>query len=66
MNENIIDFIILTCNDNKFYHVHATGERGFLWVPDKLKQAGFDKKRYPDIHILEYIYNMLSLCRRRI
>ena len=61
MNLNIINFIMRTCKDNKFYHVHATGDRGFLWVPDKLKEAGFDNEKNPDIHILQYIYNMPKL-----
>lgn len=61
MNENIIDFIMLTHKDNKFYHVHATGDRGYLWVPDKLKQAGFENEKYTDIQVLKYIYNMPKL-----
>lgn len=58
MNENLISFIMQTCKDNKFYHVHATGERGYLWVPTKLKEAGFEEEKYPQIQVLKYIYNM--------
>lgn len=61
MNENIIDLILLTHKDKKFYHVHATGDRGYLWVPEKLKQAGFENEKFPDIHILKYIHNMPKL-----
>jgi UDP-N-acetylglucosamine--N-acetylmuramyl-(pentapeptide) pyrophosphoryl-undecaprenol N-acetylglucosamine transferase len=58
MNETLISFIMQTCEDNKFYHIHATGERGYLWVPAKLKEAGFEKEKYPQIQVLQYIYHM--------
>lgn len=58
MNQNFISFILKTCDDHKFYHIHATGTRGYLWVPDKLKEAGFIESEHPDIQVREYIYNM--------
>ncbi|MBR2742670.1 MAG: undecaprenyldiphospho-muramoylpentapeptide beta-N-acetylglucosaminyltransferase [Clostridia bacterium] len=61
MNENFISFITKTCADRKFYHIHATGTRGYLWVPDKLKEAGFSAEEYPDVQVREYIYNMPQL-----
>ena len=61
MNENFISFITKTCADRKFYHIHATGTRGYLWVPDKLKEAGFNAEEDPDVQVKEYIYNMPEL-----
>ncbi len=61
MNNNFIDFILKTCGDDKFYHIHATGTRGYLWVPDKLKKAGFIESDHPNIQVREYIYDMPTL-----
>jgi len=61
MNENFIDFIAKTGTDKKFYHVHATGTRGYLWVPDKLREAGFIESENPHVQVKEYIYNMPDL-----
>ncbi|MDP4152652.1 MAG: undecaprenyldiphospho-muramoylpentapeptide beta-N-acetylglucosaminyltransferase [Bacillota bacterium] len=57
-NNAIIDFIALHSKKEKYRHTHACGERGFKWVPEKLKEKGIDLKKYPNLDIREYIYNM--------
>jgi UDP-N-acetylglucosamine--N-acetylmuramyl-(pentapeptide) pyrophosphoryl-undecaprenol N-acetylglucosamine transferase len=38
--------------------LHATGERGWKWVPKRLKEAGIELEKYPHIQVVPYIYNM--------
>lgn len=42
-------------------HIHATGEYGWTWMPDYVKELGVDLTSCPGIDMREYIYNMPTL-----
>ena len=54
VNRLFCDFIIRNNKSGEFYHTHATGSRGWKWMPDTLKENGFDSR----IQVMEYIYDM--------
>ena len=56
INEAIVDYLIEN-KDKKINFMISTGQNG-LWVPDKLKEAGIDSEKYPNIKIRTYIDDM--------
>lgn len=58
INKTMISFISLIKNDLSLRLLHATGDRGWKWVPEKIAETGVDLSRYPHIKIEPYIYNM--------
>lgn len=58
INKVMIDFIGLIKDEGKFQFLHTTGDRGWLWMPQKIKEAGIDLEKYPDIRVKQYIFNM--------
>lgn len=54
--------VVETLKDNKELRlIHATGERGWLWVPKKLKERDIDIENSDNIKIEKYIYNMPTI-----
>ncbi len=58
VNENMVDVIVKNSKQNDFYHTHATGSFGYKWMPDLLKEHGFDINKKSNIDVKEYIYDM--------
>ena len=61
MNKKIARFFVREAEDGLFRHVHATGSYGWRWMPDYVRQQGFDPEQNPQIEMREYIYNMPQL-----
>ena len=59
MNETMADMMRLEQRDNfPFHHIHATGNFGKEWMPQRVKNNGVDYETVPELDIREYIYNM--------
>ena len=61
----MVDVIARNAKSQDFYHTHATGSFGYKWMPEKLKEKGFDIDEKSHIDVKEYIYDMplrLSAC----
>ena len=59
MNETMADMMRLEQEDNfPFHHIHATGNFGKEWMPQRVKNNGVDYETVPELDIREYIYNM--------
>ena len=59
MNETMADMMRLEQEDNfPFHHIHATGNFGKEWMPQRVKNNGVDYETVPELEIREYIYNM--------
>jgi UDP-N-acetylglucosamine--N-acetylmuramyl-(pentapeptide) pyrophosphoryl-undecaprenol N-acetylglucosamine transferase len=58
INLAMIDVIDKLKDDKRLMFVHATGERGYLWMPDKLKEHGIDINNLDNIRVEKYIYDM--------
>lgn len=58
VNKMFIPFILKNYKSGDFYHTHATGSFGFRWMPQQLKEGGFDISDNSRIKIMEYIYDM--------
>ena len=59
MNKKIARFMALECQDGApFQHIHATGNYGWKWMPDFVREQGADLEKYPAIDMREYIYDM--------
>jgi UDP-N-acetylglucosamine--N-acetylmuramyl-(pentapeptide) pyrophosphoryl-undecaprenol N-acetylglucosamine transferase len=58
INEAMVDFIAVNAKAKDFYQTHATGERGWEWMPEEVKKKGVDLSKSPDIDMREFIYNM--------
>ncbi len=41
-----------------YHHIHATGNDGWSWMPELVRQQGVDLAATPDLEMKEYIYNM--------
>ena len=65
INKLFVDFIVKNDKKQDFMHTHATGGYGYKWMPEELKNRGFDIENDAKIQVLEYIYDMplrLSAC----
>lgn len=58
VNKMFIPFILKNYKSGDFYHTHATGTYGFRWMPQQLKEGGFDISDNSRINVMEYIYDM--------
>jgi UDP-N-acetylglucosamine--N-acetylmuramyl-(pentapeptide) pyrophosphoryl-undecaprenol N-acetylglucosamine transferase len=58
INQAMVDFIAKNNKNKDFYHVHATGERGWDWMPEALKGEGFDVRQKGNISVQPYLYDM--------
>ena len=58
INQTMVDFIVQNAREGAFYHTHATGERGWKWMPQKLKEKGFDVEQPGPIKVSQYLYDM--------
>ena len=59
MNETMADMMPLEQKDGfPFHHIHATGNFGREWMPQRVKDNGVDWENCPALDIREYIYNM--------
>ncbi|MBQ8600475.1 MAG: undecaprenyldiphospho-muramoylpentapeptide beta-N-acetylglucosaminyltransferase [Clostridia bacterium] len=58
VNKAMVDFIAENNKKGDFCHTHATGERGWKWMPEKLKEKGFDVKKEGPIRVQPYLYDM--------
>jgi len=58
INKCVIDLLGLIKDEHGVQYLHATGERGYLWVPEKIAEAGIDLSRYPELRVEKYIYDM--------
>ncbi len=58
VNKMFIPFILKNYKSGDFYHTHATGSYGFRWMPQQLKEGGFDISDNSRINVMEYIYDM--------
>ena len=41
-----------------FHHIHAVGQYGWEWMPEKVRQMGVDLENAKSIDMREFIYNM--------
>ncbi len=58
LNLNLLDFMLETKDDKRFYHVHATGDRGYLWFPQMMREKGLDPDDKSKLRVVPYLYNM--------
>ena len=58
INKTMIAFLQKIKDEGEFQFLHSTGERGWLWMPEKIKEAGIEIADYPHLQVKEYIYNM--------
>lgn len=58
INEAMVDFIAQNAKNQDFYHTHATGERAWGWMPQTLKEKGFDVNEKGPISVQQYLYDM--------
>lgn len=58
LNLDILDFMAETKEDDRFYHVHATGDRGYLWFPDKMREKGLVLRDAGRVRVVPYLFNM--------
>lgn len=58
VNKTMVDFIAKNHRQGDFHHTHATGERGWKWMPEKLKEKGFDVEKEGPIKVQPYLYDM--------
>ncbi len=58
INRAMVDFIAKNAKKKDFYHTHATGDRGWGWMPDALRDKGFDVEKRGPISVQPYLYDM--------
>lgn len=58
MNKCIAEFLKLECRDDAWQHIHATGQFGYKWMPDYVKEQGVDLKEHKNIDMRDYITDM--------
>ncbi len=58
INQTMVDFIAKNAVTGDFVHTHATGDRGWKWMPEKLKEKGFDVEQEGRIKVAPYLYDM--------
>lgn len=58
INRAMVDFIAQNARQKDFYHTHATGDRGWGWMPDALRDRGFDVGQKGSISVQPYLYDM--------
>lgn len=58
MNKHICDVFRLESRDDAWQHIHATGQYGYKWMPEYVKENGVDLKEHTNIDMREYITDM--------
>lgn len=58
INEAVADVMEIHLGQNKYYHIHATGQYGIKWMPKLLKSKGIDLEKEKNITLREYIDDM--------
>jgi len=54
-NEVVADVLVRESEARAVQHVHVTGARGMVWMPDLMKQKGLDFSAHPELQMPEYI-----------
>ncbi len=54
-NEVVADVLVRESHHGKWQHVHVTGTRGMVWMPDLMKEKGLDFDKHPELQMPEYI-----------
>lgn len=58
INRAMVEFIAENAKKKDFYHTHATGDRGWSWMPEALRDKGFDVEKKGAISVQAYLYDM--------
>ena len=58
INRAVLEFLDRLCATEKFQYLHATGERGWLWMPKSIEERGIDLSCHKNISVVDYIYDM--------
>lgn len=58
VNRAMVDFIAENLRRRDFYHTHATGDRGWEWMPEALREKGYRADTDPMIAVKPYLYDM--------
>ena len=58
INRAMVEFISKNAKKKDFYHTHATGDRGWGWMPDALRDQGFDVEKKGTVSVQPYLYDM--------
>lgn len=58
INEAVAGLIAHYAESDKYYHLHATGKRGYEDTLNLLKEKGIDVSKHSNVEIREYIDNM--------
>lgn len=61
INRAMIEVFRLLKDCDDLHWIHATGERGWQWVPDQLKQVGVNLIQHPNLEVKPYLYNMPTM-----
>ncbi len=58
VNKSVIELLQTLKDRPDIRYMHATGDRGYLWMPEEIAQAGVDLAQLPHLSVEAYIYNM--------
>ena len=58
VNKAMVELIAKNAENKDFVQTHATGDRGWEWVPAELEAKGVDLKRAEHIKVEPYLYDM--------
>lgn len=58
VNKAMVEFIARNAKDRDFVQTHATGDRGWEWVPKELQEKGVDLHQAKHIKVEPYLYDM--------
>lgn len=57
MNELMCDFIAMEAESDRHQLIHAIGNYGYSWVPERIREKGVNLEDHPNIDVRDYIYN---------
>jgi len=58
VNKAMVDFIVKNAKTKEFVQTHATGDRGWEWVPGAIEEKGVDLHQEKQIKVEQYLYDM--------
>lgn len=58
VNKAMVAFIAKNAEAKDFVQTHATGDRGWEWVPNEIQEKGVDLHRVNHIKVEPYLYDM--------
>ncbi len=58
VNRAMVGLISRNAKNKDFYQIHATGDRGWKWMPDALKEQGYNIADEGMIRVAPYLYDM--------